>query len=158
MTERFPFGPSTRPAPPVLAFKDSWIGPHHQGAASPRLEHTLGRSEGWLFKRERGELRPGGSRLHKRAILQRPATRTWARTRPVRLKKSSALPTPAHPPVRSTLGDDVLPGLPLAFLGGFVGQVRVHVHTSQGAEDSTGKGIRQIGAILHAKRSVSDER
>ena len=44
--------------------------------------------------------------LHKRAILQRPATRTWARTRPVRLKKSSALPTPAHPPARSTLGED----------------------------------------------------
>ena len=108
------------PPPPFLAFKDSWIGPYHQWAASPRLERTLGRSEGCLFKRERGELRPGGSSLHKRAILQRPATRTWARTRPVRLKKSSALPTPAHPPVRSTLGDDVLPGLPLAFLGGFV--------------------------------------
>ena len=29
MAERFPFGPSTRSAPPLfLAFKDSWIGPH----------------------------------------------------------------------------------------------------------------------------------
>ena len=46
--------------------------------SSPRLERTLGRSEEWLFKREKGELRPGGSSLHKRAILQRPATRTWA--------------------------------------------------------------------------------
>ena len=97
-----------RTARPPLSLPSRILGPvlTVKGTASPRLERTLGRSEGWLFKRERGELRPGGSSLHKRAISQRPATRTWARTRPVRLKKSSALPTPAHPPARSTLGED----------------------------------------------------
>ena len=55
MAERFPFGPSTRPAPPpFFAFKDCWIGPHRQGAASPRLERNPGPIGGMAVQERKG--------------------------------------------------------------------------------------------------------